>query len=186
MDLCSEQYIEFSNRRKRNLYACNGTINFFNPDTECKYTKKILYVMPNVNGKFVLIQAFRCGNKWHVVDVVFMDTTSTEDIRSSILSHESDSCVIECTDAYFPFIRELRSSTNKEIRVMKEFPDVDKRIAATSDYVKNSILFSASKVESDTEYVAFMNNLMDYNKDSETKEASAVLSGLVQFVVKLV
>ena len=185
VDLCSEQYIEFSNRRKRNLYACNGTINFFNPDTECKYTKKILYVMPNVNGKFVLIQAFRCGNKWHVVDVVFMDTTSTEDIRSSILSHESDSCVIECTDAYFPFIRELRSSTNKEIRVMKEFPDVDKRIAATSDYVKNSILFSASKVESDTEYVAFMNNLMDYNKDSETKEASAVLSGLVQFVVKL-
>ena len=185
VDLCSEQYIEFSNRRKRNLYACNGTINFFNPDTECKYTKKILYVMPNVNGKFVLIQAFRCGNKWHVVDVVFMDTTSTEDIRSSILSHESDSCVIECTDAYFPFIRELRSSTNKEIRVMKEFPDVDKRIAATSDYVKNSILFSASKVESDTEYVAFMNNLMDYNKDSETKEASAVLSGLVQFVVTL-
>ena len=51
--------------------------------------------------------------------------------------------------------------------------------------LKNSILFSASKVESDTEYVAFMNNLMDYNKDSETKEASAVLSGLVQFVVKL-
>ena len=185
VDLCSEQYIEFSNRRKRNLYACNGTINFFNPDTECKYTKKILYVMPNVNGKFVLIQAFRCGNKWHIVDVVFMDTTSTEDIRSSILSHESDSCVIECTDAYFPFIRELRSSTSKEIRVMKEFPDVDKRIAATSDYVKNSILFSASKIESDTEYVAFMNNLMDYNKDSETKEASAVLSGLVQFVVKL-
>ena len=141
--------------------------------------------MPNVNGKFVLIQAFRCGNKWHIVDVVFMDTTSTEDIRSSILSHESDSCVIECTDAYFPFIRELRSSTSKEIRVMKEFPDVDKRIAATSDYVKNSILFSASKIESDTEYVAFMNNLMDYNKDSETKEASAVLRGLVQFVVKL-
>lgn len=31
VDLCSEQYIEFSNRRKRNLYACNGTINFFNP-----------------------------------------------------------------------------------------------------------------------------------------------------------
>lgn len=184
VDLCSEQYIEFSNRRKRNLYACNGTINFFNPDTECKYTKKILYVMPNVNGKFVLIQAFRCGNKWHIVDVVFMDTTSTEDIRSSILSHESDSCVIECTDAYFPFIRELRSSTSKEIRVMKEFPDVDKRIAATSDYVK-IVFFFCIKIESDTEYVAFMNNLMDYNKDSETKEASAVLSGLVQFVVKL-
>ena len=93
--------------------------------------------MPNVNGKFVLIQAFRCGNKWHVGDVVFMDTTSTEDIRSSILSHESDSCVIECTDAYFPFIRELRSSTNKEIRVMKEFPDVDKRISCREIQIRN-------------------------------------------------
>jgi len=51
VDLCSEQYIEFSNRRKRNLYACNGTINFFNPDTECKYTKKILYVTLT-NGSF--------------------------------------------------------------------------------------------------------------------------------------
>jgi len=80
---------------------------------------------------------------------------------------------------------DLQEILDRTIRVMKEFPDVDKRIAATSDYVKNSILFSASKVESDTEYVAFMNNLMDYNKDSETKEASAVLSGLVQFVVKL-
>ncbi len=137
-------------------------------------------------GNLSLYKRLDVGNKWHVVDVVFMDTTSTEDIRSSILSHESDSCVIECTDAYFPFIRELRSSTNKEIRVMKEFPDVDKRIAATSDYVKNSILFSASKkVESDTEYVAFMNNLMDYNKDSETKEASAVLSGLVTVRCKI-
>ena len=80
---------------------------------------------------------------------------------------------------------DLQEILDRTIRVMKEFPDVDRRIAATSDYVKNSILFSASKVESDTEYVAFMNNLMDYNKDNETKEASAVLSGLVQFVVKL-
>ena len=80
---------------------------------------------------------------------------------------------------------DLQEILDRTIRVMKEFADVDKRIAATSDYVKNSILFSASKIESDTEYVAFMNNLMDYNKDSETKEASAVLSGLVQFVVKL-
>ena len=58
-------------------------------------------------------------------------------------------------------------------------------VQLTSVYVFYCILFYSSKVESDTEYVAFMNNLMDYNKDSETKEASAVLSGLVQFVVKL-
>ena len=33
-------------------------------------------------------------------------------------------------------------------------------------------------------YSTFMANLLDYNKDSECKEASAVLSGFIQFVVK--
>lgn len=184
-DLCDEEYTVFSNRRKRNLYARDGAIHFFNSKTTCTYTKKVTYSIPNINGKFVMLQAFKCGDKWHIVDVVFKETTSTEEIREAILTHESNLCVIECAEAYFQFVRDLRSVTGKEIRVMKEFPDVDRRIAATSDYVKNFILFSESKLEEDAGYSAFMGNLMDYNKDSENKEASAVLSGLIQFIVKL-
>ncbi|WP_300700984.1 PBSX family phage terminase large subunit [Bacteroides sp.] len=183
-DLCNDEYTAFSNRRKRNLYARDGAIHFFNPNTENVYTKKIVYVMPNINGKFVLLQAFKCGEKWHIVDVVFADTISTEEIQVAIGECEAATCVIECAEAYFPFVRDLRSKSNKEIRALKEFSDVDKRIAATSDYVKNYILFSESKLEEDTRYAAFMNNLMDYNKDGENIEASAVLSGLVQFVAK--
>ena len=36
----------------------------------------------------------------------------------------------------------------------------------------------------DVEYAQFMSNLLDYNKDSNCKEASAVLSGFIKFVVK--
>lgn len=183
-DLCNDEFIAFSNRRKRNMYARDGAIHFFNPETEHVYSKKVVYAMPNVNGKFVLLQAFKCGERWHIVDLVFTDTISTEEIQAAIIERESSPCVIECAEAYFPFIRDLRSKTNKEIRALKEFSDVEKRIAATSDYVRNYVLFSERKLDEDTAYSAFMNNLMDYNKDGENIEASAVLSGFVQFVAK--
>ncbi len=182
-DLCSEEYTAFINRRKRNLYVRDGTLHFFNPAVECSYTDSVTYAMPNINGKFVLVQAFRCGDRWHIVDAVFRETVSTEEIRTAILGHESEVCIIECTEAYFPFARNLRECTESRIRIMKEFSDVDRRIAATSDYVRNYVLFSEPRLE-ELEYAAFMNSLMDYNKDNENKEASAVLSGLVQLVIK--
>ena len=67
---------------------------------------------------------------------------------------------------------------------MNEVADLDRRIAATSDYVKNHILFNEVQLNESVEYSTFMSNLLDYNKESESKEASAVLSGFIQFVVK--
>lgn len=183
-DLCRDEFVVFSNRRKRNLYARNGAIRFFNPNTECVYTDKVVYIMPNVNGKFLLVQAFRCGDKWHIVGIVFIDTASIEEMRAEILRHEADSYIIECAEAYYQFVRDLRSHTEKEVRAMKEFQDVDKRIAATSDFVKNQILFSDTKTNEEACYAEFMSNLLDYNKDGDSKEASTVMSGLVQYIAK--
>lgn len=67
---------------------------------------------------------------------------------------------------------------------MQEVSDVDRRIAATSDFVKDHVLFDVEKSCDDVAYSTFMANLLDYNKDSDSKEASAVLSGFIQFVVK--
>lgn len=67
---------------------------------------------------------------------------------------------------------------------MKESADIDRRIAATSDYVKSNVLFNENKLNESAEYAAFMSNLLDYKKDGESKEASAVLSGFIRFVVK--
>ena len=67
---------------------------------------------------------------------------------------------------------------------MNEVADIDQRIAATSDFVREHLLFNETKLSDDVEYAQFMNNMLDYNKDSDSKEASAVLSGFVKFVVK--
>ncbi len=139
--------------------------------------------MPNVNGKFVMVYGKMCGDRWHILDVAMRETSSTEEIKQTLVAIKSGTTIIECADAYFPFVKDLRKSLTG-VRVMKESADIDRRIAATSDYVKSNVLFNENKLNESAEYAAFMSNLLDYKKDGESKEASAVLSGFIRFVVK--
>lgn len=183
-DLVREKFLSFSNRRKRNLYARDGIVHFYNPDTECKYSREIVYAMPNVNGKFALVHGKLCGEKWHVVNLMLRETSSTDEMADILINTQSPQTIIECAQAYFRFVRDLRKEI-PNVRVMNEVADVDRRIAATSDFVKNHLLFNDTKLTEDVEYSQFMTNLFDYNRATgESIEASAVLSGFIQFVVK--
>lgn len=183
VDLLREEFLLFSNRRKRNLYAKDGAIHFFNPDTKCAYSREIAYAMPNVNGKFALVHGKLCGEKWHILDVQLTETASTDEIKQILIDTASPQTIIECAPAYYRFVKELRKEL-PGVRAMQEVPDIDRRIAATSDFVKNHLLFNEERLNDDVVYSTFMANLLDYNKDSDCKEASAVLSGFIQFVVK--
>ncbi len=183
-DLVREKFLLFSNRRKRNLYARDGIVHFYNPDTECKYSREIVYAMPNVNGKFALVHGKLCGEKWHIVNLMLRETSSTDEIAEILVNAGSQQTIIECAPAYFRFVRDLRKEI-PNVRAMNEVADVDRRIAATSDFVKNHLLFNDTKLTEDVEYSQFMTNLFDYNRATgESIEASAVLSGFIQFVVK--
>lgn len=184
VDTLREEFLAFSNRRKRNLYARDGVVHFFNPATECVYAKEIVYAMPNVNGKFALVHGKLCGDKWHIVDLMLRETASTDEIAEILVSSKSPQTIVECAPAYYRFVRELRKSI-PNVRVMKEVADVGRRIAATSDFVKNHLLFSESALGENPEYQQFMTNLFDYNKETgDCIESSAALSGFIQFVVK--
>lgn len=182
-DMLREEFLLFSNRRKRNLYAKDGAIHFFNPDTKCVYSREIAYAMPNVNGKFAMVHGKLCGDKWHILDVQLTETASTDEIKQILIDTASPQTIIECAPAYYRFVKDLRKEL-PGVRAMQEVPDIDRRIAATSDFVKNHLLFNEEKLNDDVVYSTFMSNLLDYNKDSDSKEASAVLSGFIQFVVK--
>ena len=183
-DLMKEEFISFSNKRKRNLYARDGFVTFYNPSGEYKYSDSLCYVMPNVGGVFLMIYGRKCGELWHVVDVVYTDSVSTENMKAAIEARDTANVVIECSDAYYPFVREMRESSSKEIRVIKEFTDIDSRIAATSDYVRSLIRFNEAEASDNVDYGKFLSSLFDYNKDSQNKDASAILSGFIQYVVK--
>ncbi|MDC2173990.1 PBSX family phage terminase large subunit [Bacteroides thetaiotaomicron] len=185
VDLCNEQYTEFSNRRKRNLYGGKGMLGFFNPEAQNVYSQRLVYVMPNVDGTFVLVQASRCDDKWHLTDALFRETSSIEEIKTACLEHKANTCLFECSSAYYQTVRELREIVkDTEVRVKKEFADVDKRIAATSDFIRNNFLLSPKMLEESQDYSDFITNLMDYNINSENKSASIILSGLAYHIIK--
>lgn len=183
-DLMKDEFIAFSNKRKRNLYARDGFVTFYNPHAEYEYTDSLCYVMPNINGRFLMLYGKKCGELWHVVDVVYAESVSTDTMKAAIEARETPNVVIECSDAYYPFVRELRESSEKDIRVIKEFSDVDSRIAATSDYVRSLIKFNEQEASDNIEYGKFLTSLFDYNKDSQNKDASTILSGFIQYVMK--
>ena len=183
-DILREQFLAFSNRRKRNLYARDGVIHFYNPATQCRYSKDIVYAMPNVNGKFALVHGKLCGDKWHITNLTLCDTSSTDEIAEMLVKAGAEQTIIECAPAYFRFVRDLRKRI-PNVRAMNEAADVARRIAATADFVKNHLLFNEAAINDNIEYARFMTTLLDYNKSTgENYEASAVLSGFVQFVVK--
>ncbi len=183
-DVMNSQFLEYSNKRKRNLYAKDGLIHFYNPGSECAYTAELVYCMPNVANKFVMVHGRKCGRFWHIVDVAFIETSSTDDIKRRLNAISCSPTYIEAGKPYYPFVRELRGKADYTVKVMPEDGDIDRRIAATSDFVKTSIQFNESLYADNEEYAAFMNSLLDYNKDSQNKEASAVLSGFIKVAVK--
>ncbi len=182
-DVLKDEFTAFSQKRKRNLYAKDGVIHFFNPDTECTYNASVLYAMPNINGKFGMVHGKRCGDRWHIIEAILCETTSTEEIKDAIIKSQPGTVIIECAESYFRFVRELRNEL-KGVRAMRETADLDRRIAATSDYVKGHLLFNEYALNNSPDYSAFMTNLLDYRRDNVNKEASAVLSGFIKYVIK--
>ncbi len=183
IDILREQFVSFSNQRKRNLYARDGAISFYNPDTVCAYSADMLYAVPNINGKLGLVHGHLCGERWHIRHAELCETSSTDEISAKIRALNPSLTVIECGPSYYPFVRELRKVL-EGVKVMREQADIDRRIAATSDYVRSNVLFNEVLMNEDENYTAFVSNMLDYNKNGESREASTVISGFARFAIK--
>lgn len=180
-DIMYEEYVQFSNRRKRNMYSEKGMFSFFNPEQRYKYKSGIVYVMPNIEGKFYMCHAGECGDKWHMLDLVMLETTSSAEMKKMIISHKADVYIVESSPAYFQMARELRSSL-EEVRVKKEYQDMNKRISATSDFIKTHFLLSENGMDNPV-YNSFITEVLDYN-GTDNIGASALLSGIAYNIIK--
>lgn len=186
-DLLTEQYTLFSNRRKRNIYARDGRLHFYNPATEgaAAITRTVLYVLPNYEGKLCLLQGCKVGDSWRIVDVVYHDNTSTNEIEAAVSSRHGDICYIECGDAYITLLRAIRKSAGMAVRAVDEVADPVRQIAATSDYVRDHVQLNETATNENSDYSEFVTSLLDYNPESgRDMAASVLLSGFVAQVVK--
>ena len=186
-DLLRDEFTLFSNRRKRNLFARDGALRFYNPATEhtAEVSRRVIYTLTNINGKFCLLEGCKVGDYWRVVDVVYHDNTSTDEIAAAVKGRTGDICIIECGDAYYHFVRALRQSAPMPVRVVDEEHDPARRIAATSDFVKSRVQFNETAANESADYSEFVTHLLDYNTDKGRDiEASVLLSGFVSYVIK--
>lgn len=181
-DIMYEEYVQFANRRKRNTYSEKGIFSFFNPEQEYNYISSIVYVMPNIEGKFYMCHAGECGDKWHMLDLVMLETTSIVEMKEVILSHKADVYIVESSPAYFQMARDLRASDIPEVRIKKEYLDMNKRISATSDFIKTHFLLSESGMDTPV-YNSFITEVLDYN-GTDNIGASALLSGIAYNIIK--
>lgn len=183
-DIWRDEFLAFSQKRKRNVYAKDGVLRMFNDSNTFDYSDRVAYLMPNVGGKAALIEASRVAGSdvLHITSAWVAECNGVDELRDAIASHVNGTTLfIECDKNYFMFARKLREeNVDMNIRVIQAEADYDRRINATSDYVKSYIQFSETLIVSDPDYSAFVDSLMDYRKDAEDKSASAALSGLAQ------
>ena len=182
-DLLRAQYTEFSMGRKRSLYS-EGEFKFFNPATEYDYEQTIVYVLPSFGGRFALARLARIADRWHLTDVCLRDVKGNDEMGGWVRSFEAQMYVVECQQAYFPMVRDLRKDL-PQVNVLKMGSDHRVRISAMSDWVRAHVHINPEKM-SEPEYGAFINDVLDYNDQSTADQsaASAVLSGLARIIIR--
>lgn len=182
-DLLRQQYTEFSMGRKRSIYS-EGEFKFFNPSTEYSYEQTIVYTMPSFGNRFVLARMARIADRWHLTDVCLRDVKGNDEMGGWVRSLEAQQYVVECPQAYFPMVRDLRKDL-PQVSVLKMGGDYRTRISAMSDWVRAHVHINPEKM-SETEYGAFINDVLDYNDTSPAEQAaaSAVLSGLARIIIR--
>lgn len=182
-DLLRQQYTEFSMGRKRSIYS-EGEFKFFNPATEYDYEQTIVYVLPSFGGRFALARLARIGDRWHLTDVCLRAVKGNDEMAGWIRSVHSDMYIVECQQAYFPMVRDLRKDL-PQVNVLRLGTDHRTRISAMSDWVRAHVHLDPEKM-SEPEYAAFMGDVLDYNDQSPTDQsaASAVLSGLARIIIR--
>ena len=182
-DLLRSQFTEFSMGRKRSLYN-ESEFKFFNPSTEYEYDTTMVYVLPNFGGVFSLVRIGKVGDRWHLTDVCCRTVKGNDEIVSAVTEMPADRYVVECQQAYFPMVRELRAVLG-DVAVVKMGSDHRTRIAATSDWVRAHVHIDPERMN-EQEYGRFVNDLLDYNDESpaEIAVASAALSGAARVIIR--
>lgn len=186
-DLLRTQYTEFSMGRKRSVYG-EGDIRYYNPSTTYAYEQTLVYTIPNFGGRMVLARVGSIGGNWHLTDVAYRKAMGHEEISSAVRALHADQYVVECQQAYFPMVRELRNALGNvgvlKMTGEKMSSECRTRISAMSDWVKAHIHVNPEAL--DGEYGQFVTDMLDYSEQTadESAGANAVLSGIARLIAR--
>jgi hypothetical protein len=176
----SDEYTRFSNRRKRNSYKNENDMLYFNSDSKIDYKSIIIFVMPDCNGKMIAVKS-GINEYVDVLEVIFSEDYNADRI-TGFLTGKIDRVVFECNKSYIPIISSLRDKGHN-IFGTSEYSKLYTRISANENIIKTKFRFS-DNYDSINEYCLFINNMMDYD-GNKNFEALNLLSMSANYINKI-
>lgn len=147
-------------------------------DNEMKYYngvqtgKRIVFVMPDNNEKFILLDVV-LNDYINIERVVYQSGFDDALIRNL----EADDIVFECDKAFFPIARELRDI--HDVRIMHKNTNPLLRMSAQKSYVRERVRFR-DDYDEHPQYTAFMDAVLDEESCFEAMDAVSALCAYIQ------
>lgn len=180
VDLLKNEYIRFSLKRKRNKTKKEDIMKYY-PSQKGLSGIKIACVMPDCNGKFIMLNSIVGFDRIYIEDVLYQDYFDSVILEENLKKWNPKETIFESNKSYFPIVRSLREWMD-DIRAISECAKTDVRISANFQLIKEKIFFR-DDYEELGEYNEFMESIMDYN-GKDNNEAINCLSALSSYVFK--
>lgn len=149
-------------------------------DSEMKYYSeeqrgsKVLFVMPDNEGKFILLSAI-VNDFINVDNVVYMQGFDHSVMVGNL--HDADDIIFECDKAFFGIARELRDKY--DVRITHKNTNPMLRMTAQKSFVVDKVRYRGDYDEY-PQYTAFMDAVLDETNCFEAMDAISAMSAYVQ------
>lgn len=149
-------------------------------DNEMKYYngeqqgKRVAFVMPDNNGKFIVLNAV-VNEYINIDEVVYQPGFDEEEMKRHLV--HADDIVFECDKAFFAIARELRETY--DVRILHKNTNPMLRISANKSFVVDKVRFR-DDYDEHPQYTAFMDAVMDEANCFEAMDAVSALSVYIQ------
>lgn len=136
--------------------------------------KRIVFIMPDNNGKFIVLNSI--VNEYINIDKVLYRNGFDEDMmKESVLN--ADDIIFECDKAFFSLARALREEY--DVRIMHKNTNPLLRISSQKSFVASKVRYRVDYDEY-PQYTAFMDAVLDDNNSFEAMDAISALCAYVK------
>jgi len=182
-EVFKDKYTDFSLRRNRSNFK-DDQMKFYT-DIDFKDALINVRIVPDVNGVFSLVVSKLIEDRVYITDVIFNKDAGDSFNRSVELIKQSDpeEVTFESIPVWYEYGRNIRTECDSSsIRILTEPTKKESRILVMSGFIKSNLYFKKD-YDSDPEYTAFIENLLD-NYKGISIEASNILSGVAEYFKK--
>lgn len=146
-------------------------MNYYNEEQQ---GKRIVFIMPDNNGKFIVLNSI--VNEYINIDEVLYRNGFDEDMmKESVLN--ADDIIFECDKAFFSLARALREEY--DVRIMHKNTNPLLRISSQKSFVASKVRYRVDYDEY-PQYTAFIDAVLDDNNSFEAMDAISALCAYVK------